>query len=385
MVRFIAWLSLISIFLSCANKPKTTLEQKEQENFPILKPEISHQRQLFKPEPIFSAVSVVAVGDMMLGNHTAQYIKKFGYEYPFAATDSILRSGDITIGNLEGPFATGGVQFPKKFTFKVPPEFATSLSFAGFNVVTLANNHILDYGVEALTETVAALDSLEIAYCGAGPNRESACKPTIVEKNGLKIAIFGYSMTFPAEFWASDTSGGTCFPYESVLKRTIPHYDSTCDIVITNFHWGRELKNMPRDYQIEMAHKVIDLGADLVIGHHPHVLQGMEIYKNRLIAYSLGNFSFASYSKRATESVILKVTLMSDGFLFARVIPINVNNHEVQFQPRPLHGDLAIDVITHLNEYSQQLENPALFDSTGFLWGNFFSIYDSSEIIAPFH
>ncbi|NOZ62067.1 MAG: CapA family protein [Calditrichaeota bacterium] len=381
MIRLISLVWIVAVFLSCANKQQTAQELIKKTEPEILKLKSSLKRQRVELTPVVNSVSVVAVGDIMLGNHTAQYIRKYGVEYPFAATDSILRSGDIAVGNLEGPFAVSGTPFDKKFTFKVPPEFASSLAFAGFDVMTLANNHILDYGAEGLQRTISALDSLKISHCGAGLDLKAACTPAILEENGLKIAVFGYSMTFPAEFWASKTSGGTCFPYENILERTIPHYDSTCDIVIANFHWGRELKNAPRDYQRQTAHKAIDLGADLVIGHHPHVLQGVEIYKNRLIAYSLGNFAFASYSKRATESIILKVYLTKNGLLFARAVPINVNNYEVEFQPRPLSGKKAKEVIRHLNDYSRQLPAGAIFDSCGVIWGNLLTRYDSRALI----
>lgn len=358
---------ILAFIIACAPKPNTKQIQSHSQSLERFSLPFSIDRLPLELRQVFPVLSVVAVGDIMLGNHTEEFIRKFGPEYPFAGTDSILRSGDITLGNLEAAFAENGTPFDKRFTFKVPPEFAASLPEAGFNVLNLANNHILDYGEEALHRTIEVLDSLSLSYCGAGNDKKSACEPTILEKNGFKIAVFGYSMTFPSEFWATDSSGGTCFPYESMLKRTIPHYDSTCDIVIANFHWGRELKNQPRDYQQKMARRVIDLGADLVIGHHPHVLQGMEIYKNRLIAYSLGNFCFSSYSRRATESVILKVALDKNGLVFARVIPINVNNYEIKFQPQVFDQQKSREVIQRLNEYSRALESPAFFDSTGFL------------------
>ncbi|OQX84761.1 hypothetical protein B6D60_08805 [candidate division KSB1 bacterium 4484_87] len=381
MIRLFSRVWIFIIFLSCANKQQTTPALIKKTDTEILKVESSLKRQQLQQTPVINSVSVVAVGDIMLGNHTTQYIRNHGAEYPFSATSSILRSGDITMGNLEGPFVTSGTPFDKKFTFKVPPDLASSLPFAGFDVMTLANNHILDYGIDGLTETIAVLDSLNIAHCGAGLDEHAASEPAILERNGLRIAVFGYSMTFPDEFWATKKSEGTCFPYQRILARTIPHYDSTCDIVVANFHWGRELKNVPRDYQKQMAHKAIDLGADLIIGHHPHVLQGMEIYKNRLIAYSLGNFAFASYSRRATESVILKAYLTKDGLLFARVIPINVNNYEIEFQPTPLSGEKANQVISHLNDYSASLDSGIAFDNSGFVWGNLLTCFDSSALI----
>ncbi len=163
---------------------------------------------------IFPFVSIAAVGDIMLGNHTTYYIEKYGVNYPFDSTKAILFQPHLTFGNLESPFTNTGKRFDKRFNFKVPPKYAVGLINAGFDVVTLANNHILDYGIEGLNNTLAVLDSIGLAYCGAGLTLEQAQKPAIIEKNGYKIAFLGYSMTFPEEFWAATRSnGGTNYPY----------------------------------------------------------------------------------------------------------------------------------------------------------------------------
>ncbi|UCE07316.1 MAG: CapA family protein, partial [bacterium] len=252
---------------------------------------------------------------------------------------------------------------------------AVALVNAGFDVVTLANNHILDYGIEGLENTITVLDSIGIAYCGAGLTLEQARKPAILERNGYRITVLGYSMTFPIEFWATDSTGGTCYPNK--MKSSIQQSDSLADFTIVTFHWGAELKNYPKDYQKEFAHKAIDYGADLVLGHHPHVLQGLEIYKNRLIAYSLGNFSFSSYSRKATESIIAKVYLTDKGLLFAKIIPISVDNINIAFQPRILRGAAADTVLALLRKYSEPLNSTNIIDDNGYIWGKRPSHYDS--------
>ena len=181
--------------------------------------------------------------------------------------------------------------------------------------------------------------------------------------------MFGYSMTFPKEFWATDSTAGTCYPGHINMKFDIQQCDSLFDFVIVNFHWGAELKNFPKQYQQDFAHQAIDAGADLIIGHHPHVLQGLEIYKNRLIAYSLGNFSFASYSKNATESIVLKILLSEDGLIYAKLIPVSVNNIEVAFQPTVLSGLAADSVLVHLKKKSTPLNSESIIDESGFIWG----------------
>ena len=324
---------------------------------------------------ITPSVSIAAVGDIMIGNHTTYYIQKYGVDYPFDSTREVLSQAHIAFGNLESPFTRTGTKFEKKFNFKVPPEFAPGLIRAGIDVVTLANNHILDYGIEGLESTLAVLDSIGLAYCGAGLNRDHAQQPAIIERNGFRIGFLGYSLTFPEEFWATRSREGTNYPYN--LKRNIELTDSLADFVVVTFHWGGEGMNYPKEYQKHFARAAIDYGADLVLGHHPHVLQGLEIYKNRLIAYSLGNFSFSSYSRKAYESMILKVYLTYNGLLYAKIIPVSVDNYEIAFQPRIVRGNRADTVIANLHKYSEPLNSTNIIDDSGYIWGIHFARDDS--------
>ena len=324
---------------------------------------------------ITPSVSIAAVGDIMIGNHTTYYIQKYGVDYPFDSTREVLSQAHIAFGNLESPFTRTGTKFEKRFNFKVPPEFAPGLIRAGFDVVTLANNHILDYGIQGLKNTLSVLDSIGLAYCGAGLNRDQAQQPAIIERNGFRIGFLGYSMTFPEEFWAGRSRGGTNYPFN--LKKNIEQTDSLADFVVVTFHWGGEGMNYPKEYQKHFAHLAIDCGADLVLGHHPHVLQGLEIYNNRLIVYSLGNFSFSSYSRKAYESMILKSYLTYNGLLYARIIPISVDNYEISFQPKILRGSRAEAIIANLQKYSEPLNSTNIIDDDGYIWGIHFARDDS--------
>ncbi len=366
---------LTFLLFGCSGRRVVVETSIQPESYAVLYPETHTFRLPLEIRTPYPVLSIVNVGDIMLGNHTLSYLKRYGLVYPFINTRSILESADITIGNLEAPFTKTGKPFEKKYTFKVPPEYAGSLKEAGFDVVTLANNHICDYGVESLENTIRTLDSINISYCGAGSNLSEARKPAIIDNNGFKTAVFGYSMTYPSEFWATDTSGGTCYPQWNMMQNDIQKSDSLVDVVVVHFHWGSELSNYPKEYQKEWAHLAIDSGADLVIGHHPHVLQGMEIYKNRLIAYSLGNFSFSSYNSNATESVILQTYFSTFGFLYGKVIPIFVNNIEVAFQPTILSGEDADTVIAHLRKFSIPLNDHQILYKSGFIWGTDFRLF----------
>ncbi|MBN1543741.1 CapA family protein, partial [candidate division KSB1 bacterium] len=310
------------------------------------------------PQPESRLLHLAAVGDLMLGSWVIDKVERLGVDYPFDGTRSVVQAADVAIANLEAPLTDGGAEFADKtYTFRVPTHFAHGIRRAGFDVVTLANNHIVDYGCDGLADTRTALDSVGVLYCGAGANREQACQPVIWEQGNRRVAFIGYSFTFPTEFWAGRDRCGTCHPSEILMEETIRQARNQADWVVVSFHWGQEKRETPKEYQVYFAHRAIDSGADLVLGHHPHVLQGLEIYRNRLIAYSLGNYAFGSFSRNARDSIILRVLLQDNGLLFARVVPISVYNHSVEFQPQLLFGSEAERVVRDLNRLSAPLNN----------------------------
>jgi poly-gamma-glutamate synthesis protein (capsule biosynthesis protein) len=375
MKNFVIFLLALTVFWNC-QRANQTIQVESPYVFDQRRDDPSF-RMPFLSRKVLPLISIAAVGDIMLGDHTLHFIKKYGADYPFDSTRKMLSETDIAFGNLEAPFTRTGTKFEKTFNFKVPPEHVSGLIGSGIDVVTLANNHMLDYGIEGLKNTLAILDSFSFAHCGAGMNLDQANKPAIIERNGLRVAFLGYSLTFPEEFWATKSHGGTSYPTEKNMRASIQHCDSIADFTVVTFHWGAEGKNLPKDYQKEYAHLAIDLGADLVLGHHPHVLQGLEIYKNRLIAYSLGNFTFSSYSRRAAESMILKVYLVAEGLFFAKIIPVSVDNYEISFQPKILKGKRAQTVIDNLKIYSEPLNRTTIIDDDGYIWGSKLAIEDS--------
>jgi len=300
-------------------------------------------------------VIINAVGDIMLAGSGAGLFSRAGYDYPFAATSAVLGQGDLNIGNLESPIARWGKEFHgKKFRFKTDPAAAVALRKAGFNHLALANNHILDFGPGALRETIETLDGLGITHAGAGADLVSARQESIVTVKGVKIALLAYSFTYPAEFYAGKGRAGTAPGYENYYRPDIAHAKKSADYVIVSFHWGSECAEFPRDYQKSTAHKAIDAGADVVLGHHPHVLQGIEYYKSGVIFYSLGNFAFASKSRKADRSMIARITL-DNGITGVEIIPLNVLYREVRFQPRILAGSRGQSVADRLNRLSDEM------------------------------
>ncbi len=298
---------------------------------------------------------------MMSGTGTRIYKQK-GFDYPFAGVAQELKNGDITIGNLEAPITLRGKEFSgKKFRFKTDPAVAGALHRAGFTVLTLANNHIMDFGFEGLKDTLRNLDLFGIQHSGAGEKLVLARTPAVVLLGNKKIACLSYSLTFPSEFFSREHSAGTAPGIRSYFEEDIASAKNKYDFVIVSFHWGTENASIPSPYQIAAAHRAIDTGADIVIGHHPHVLQGIEWYGKGIVFYSLGNFAFGCTNKGPLASAIARIILDS-GRKEVEIIPVNVSNSEIHFQPRILTGRRGYEVIRHLNDLSKPFDTRICFD-----------------------
>ncbi|RNC66028.1 MAG: CapA family protein [Desulfuromonadales bacterium] len=305
--------------------------------------------------PAFCAEGIVitCVGDIMLAGSATTTLARTGFDYPFAKTTHELRQADITMGNLETPLTRRGREFrDKTFRFRADPEAAAALKRAGFSVLTLANNHMMDYGEEGLKDTLATLSRHGIAHTGAGASLADARRETMVGVRGKRVALLAYSLTYPAEFYAGANRAGTAPGYAAHVREDIRRVRTEADYVVVSFHWGAERAEFPKQYQVEAARQAIDAGADAIIGHHPHVLQGIEFYRGKPILYSLGNFAFGSRSAAADRSAMARLTLSGDGCT-VELIPLNVLHRETRFQPEILAGWKGEDVIERLNRLSR--------------------------------
>jgi poly-gamma-glutamate synthesis protein (capsule biosynthesis protein) len=269
------------------------------------------------PEPA-GPIVVAAVGDLMLAGSVGRRIAADPPQDPFAAVAPILRSADLAVGNLECAIATGGTPEKKSWTFRAPPAAAEVLASAGVDVVTLANNHVLDYGKDGLKETLAFLDAAKIAHTGAGMTEADAHAPARVRARGRTLAFLGYVKVsveggvpggFDTQTWEAhgDAPGVAWADPDRIASDVAAARAGGADVVIVMLHSGIEGQTAPNAWQIDAAHAAIDAGAALVIGAHPHVLQGAARYKSGFIAYSLGNFVFEGPDGQA--SAILRVTL----------------------------------------------------------------------------
>lgn len=266
-------------------------------------------------------VTLLFAGDLFLTDILQEKYDKNGASAAAAPELlSVTRSADIFMLNQEFPFGTTGEAVEdKEYTFRVDPKYVSLLPELGVDVVTLANNHMLDYGRGPLKETLEALDEAGILHVGAGQNLEEASALKTIEAGGWTIGFLGATRVIPEHSWtASRSNSGLFTTYDPTkLLGEIQAAKQQFDYVVVYVHWGIERNTEPEEYQKSLARQYIDAGADAVIGAHSHVLQGIEYYQGKPIFYSLGNFIFAN---RTYETMMAELTITDDG-TEVRVIP----------------------------------------------------------------
>lgn len=296
-----------------------------------LEPEQGEEGTDSPPEPAAPAeegpVTLFFTGDIMLDQANV----KENYDRAGISgilSDSLLaelQQADITVVNEEFPFSTRGTQAPdKQFTFRADPSYVSVFLDMGVDVASLANNHALDYGTEALSDTFATLDEAGIPYAGAGDTRERAARPIYLERGGKTIGVLAASRVIPVVSWNIDNQqpGMFCTYDSAQLVAAIQEAKGSCDYVVVYVHWGVERKNTPEEYQRQLARDYIDAGADLVVGSHPHVPQGIEYYNGKPVVYSLGNFIFNS---SGADTYALKAVITAQGTTELTVIPVGAS------------------------------------------------------------
>lgn len=270
-------------------------------------------------------VKLSFVGDVLLASKVEDILKQKGYDYPYTNVKDYLTKPDFTIANLETPITTRGTEQKKDYVYRSSPLALPPLKDAGIDLVNLANNHVMDYGPEGLQDTMNALDQEGIKRMGAGNGLEEAYQPVIMEKDGIKIAFFGFSRVVPEASWKAGPGRigvAETYNYKPPVE-AIQKARANADLVVVVAHWGVERSDNPDKYQTDLAHRYIDAGADLVVGGHPHVLQGFEQYKGKWIAYSLGNFIFTTNDVSKTwETVILEASCSKDKSCNIHLVPI---------------------------------------------------------------
>lgn len=301
-------------------------------------------------------LTLAAGGDVIGDRQVGVYIDERGGDAPLSGVAPLLQAAHVAFVNLESPLSDKGERnAAKDVTFRGRPSLVGGLASAGVDVVSLANNHALDWGEAALLDTIRRLEAAGVAQAGAGPDLATARQAAILETPAGTVAVLAYSNVLPEGFPAGSDHPGIN-PMRPDRERVLADVAAAADRndwVAVSLHWGIEYQGRPEREQRAMAHDAVDAGADIVLGHHPHVLQGLELYRNKIIAYSLGDFVFDHYSRETGEAFVLEATLHPAGPPAFTVTPVYLSDaHGI---PRVVTGAEADAILDRLERYSDEL------------------------------
>lgn len=303
--------------------------------------------------------NLVAVGDCIPMGRTKKYFKTGNIEPVLGETKTLFSSADFVLFNLETPLCVNGAPIPKcGSNFRADPETAEGLKYAGFNIAALANNHILDYGGKGLEETLKALDEAKIFRHGAGNSYEEATKPLKIESNGVEVTFLNYA---EGEFSNIELSRAGAAPIDIISNKVaIENAKATSDVVIVSVHAGKEYQNFPSPLVQNLYREYISFGADLVIGHHPHIPQGIECYQNGIIVYSLGDFMFDYLEDPGTcVTFALDIKFNEKGINSIAIHPI-IKNKDAKMGF--MRGNQREVFIRYINRISEPLDNSFMLE-----------------------
>jgi poly-gamma-glutamate capsule biosynthesis protein CapA/YwtB (metallophosphatase superfamily) len=272
-------------------------------------------------ERVDSEAILVFLGDVSPGRSMEAQLARFGAAHPWSGLEPLLQKADLAVANLEGVLTVQGQPLDKPYLIRAHPRWGQTLVEAGLDLVTLANNHALDFGPAGLEETLDTLEDVGIAAVGAGPSREAAHQPALFDLDGVRVAVLGYaaarwngSVDVPATdriAWAEPEAVGA--EVRAVRDRA--------DVVVVLLHAGTEYAAEPSPDQVAVAHAAVEAGADLVVGHHPHVTQTVERYRLGLIVYSLGDALFDIPRLAAMQGHLLRARVTQEGLVRAELWP----------------------------------------------------------------
>jgi len=271
--------------------------------------------------------TLLFTGDIMLSRAVgARMEAQKDWSFPFRLISDSLQNADLRYCNLECPVSDRGRNLHHLYSFRADPKVIEGLKTAGFNVASQANNHTYDWGPEALIDSLERLRAAGIQPVGAGQNILAAHYPLLVHLGSLRIAFLAYVNIDPKEATAGVDRPGVAWLDPAQALTDIRFARPLADIVIVCPHWGVEYALKPTRDQVDMAHQMIDAGADMIVGSHPHVVQPVEKYHDRWIAYSLGNFIFDQQGPNTHRGLLLKATVRDRHVVDVQSIPIDINS-----------------------------------------------------------
>jgi poly-gamma-glutamate capsule biosynthesis protein CapA/YwtB (metallophosphatase superfamily) len=276
-----------------------------------------------KPDPK-GRLLIHGTGDVNLDPSYIPDLAANGYGYAWSGVDGLFRRDDLTVVNLECAISTRGSPLAKEFTFRGPPESLPPMAEAGVEVANLGNNHAYDFGPEALLDSRKHLRQAGIAPVGAGKDQDQALRPAVLEVKGWRVAVVGLDMVvdpYPEALATEDKPGTSAGHDTALMLRAIRAAERRADIVIVTIHWGVELDTQPRADQVELGHRFVEAGADVIFGHHAHRLQPMDVYHGRPIFWGLGNFVWPNFSAEGSTTAVAQVRVRKNGTLEGQLLP----------------------------------------------------------------
>lgn len=300
-----------------------------------------------------------ATGDIMLGRRVGKLLDDNGWESAYTGFSSVFNRSDLVFGNLECSLSERGQKLlGKGIWLRASPNKAELLKEAGFSILSLANNHILDYGNDALTDTIAFLDEKGIGHVGAGKDIDAAREPVIFKKGDTSIGFLAYN-EFSYYFWSyeerrkflaeEDIPGTAPMDIDPIIE-DVKKLKSKVDLVVVSLHWGIEESNLVTDEQRRIAQALVDAGVDIIIGHHPHVIQGIEIYKGRPIIYSLGNYIFDQNDENNKQGMVAEIEIVRGNLTSLLLHPLYVKDKSEPIIPEGEKLSEIMDKISLLSK-----------------------------------
>ncbi len=282
------------------------------------------------PEPS-GTVRIAFAGDTTQSDVFAEATSWRSMKYPFEDVNHIFTGADIAFVNLETCVSDRGESEKKEgYGFQTPPEYLQVYTEAGIDIVSCANNHVRDFGMDALDDTFTNLEAHGIGYIGAGRNITEAQKLVVYEENGVKIGFTALNMINMDSTWYAkdDRAGINCVDFAACEEYLgiISEYDKQCDVLFVSVHWGIEYTNAITEEQEQFGHMLCDSGADIILGHHSHTLQPIEYYNGSMIFYSLGNFLFYKMDDNAGKTAIFDIEVDKNGFVSGKLSPVFISN-----------------------------------------------------------
>lgn len=301
-----------------------------QPDRPKLDKKIDLTAAVFEAAPDDGVITkLVFVGDIMLDRGVKRSVIKNGagdYNHMFHRVP-FLAEADIAFANLEGPVSDQGVDKHNLYSFRMEPKVIEALTNSGIDVVSMANNHVGDWGLSAFVDTLKRLKDGGLVYVGGGLNQADAEQVKIIEKNGVKFGFVGFSDVGPLDLGAGPEMPGINLATDETVARVVKQASLEADVVIASFHFGEEYQPLPNERQKHLARLAIDSGAKIVVGHHPHVIEPVEMYHDGVIVYSLGNFIFDQYFSESTMTGgVLQVDFSDKNIAAVNTLAVKLNN-----------------------------------------------------------